>query len=572
MGAIAMDRSEAPGDARARQTLVYEALAEDIRALGVPIFGLMSDDTMLLSATLDAMGIGMIAARHETSAIAMAEGHAAASGGLGLALVGRGPATANGMHGAIAASRSGSKVLMMFGDAPIGIADDNELGPDGKGLNAEAVLVAAGIRTFVMRTAAGARDTLAQAVAAAQRGEGVALLLPVDVQTDSIERGAPAAAAATGWPKAQRASQGAIDAAAAVLRGCRKPLFVCGLGAHRAGAREAIERLADRLGAVLATSLKAKDMFHGNPWSVGILGSFSHSAGRRLMQEADCVVVFGASFNQRTTSAGGALPQGAPIIHVDRIRSHIGRWGPADVAVVGDARSVAEQLADALPDRPANEKPLRSDENRRMLDAFDIADDFRAEPTARTMDPRSLALALDRMLPADRNLVYDSGNFVQVLPYLSGIGPDHLKIPWDFFSVGVAFGTALGFAKARPDETTVLMIGDGGLLMSLSELETAAREDIPLVVVVLNDCAYGAEMHYLKLAGMPVSEAVFPDIDFAPVAEGFGFRTATIRSLEELQQAAGLLASRDGPVLLDCKINAAICGPYLAEAAGHAKK
>jgi thiamine pyrophosphate-dependent acetolactate synthase large subunit-like protein len=552
---------------------VYEALAQDIRALGAPIFGLMSDDTMLLAATLDAMGIGMLAARHETSAIAMAEGYAAASGGLGLALIGRGPATANAMHGAIAASRSGSKVLMMFGDAPIGIAEDNELGPDGKGLNAEAMLLAAGIRTFVARSATSARDALAQAVAAAERGEGVALLLPVDVQMAQVERGAPAPAPS---PQAEgtreRASQGAIDAAAAVLRGCRKPLFVCGLGAHRAGAREAIERLADRLGAVLATSLKAKDMFHGNPFDVGVIGSFSHSAGRRLMQEADCVVVFGASFNQRTTSAGGALPPGAPIIQIDRIRNHIGRWGPADVALVGDARSVAEQLADALPDRPASEKPFRSDENRRMLAAFDIANDFRAEPTARTVDPRSLALALDRMLPADRNLVYDSGNFVQVLPYLSGLGPDHLKIPWDFFSVGLAFGTALGFGKARPDETTVLMIGDGGLLMSLTELETAAREDIPLVVVVLNDCAYGAEMHYLKLAGMPASEALFPDVDYAPVAEAFGFRGATIRSLDELRAAAELLASRDGPVLLDCKINAAICGPYLSEAAGHAKK
>lgn len=567
-----MNPPEAPPPAATGQVPVYEALAHDIRALGVPVFGLMSDDTMLLSATLDAIGVGMIAARHETSAIAMAEGHAAASGGLGLALIGRGPATANGMHGAIVASRSGSKVLMMFGDAPIGIANDNELGPDGKALNAEALLVAAGIRTFVARSAQTARDTLAHAVAAAQRGEGVALLLPVDVQTASIEHAAPVAAPAAASPKAQRATQGAIDAAAAVLRGCRKPLFVCGLGAHRAGARDAIERLADQLGAVLATSLKAKDMFHGSPYSVGIVGSFSHSAGRRLMQEADCVVVFGASFNQRTTSAGGALPPHAPIVQIDTVRSHIGRWGPADVALVGDARSVAEQLADALPDRPASEKPLRSDANRRLLAAFDIANDFRAEHTARTVDPRSLALALDKLLPPDRNLVYDSGNFTQVLPYLSGLGPDHLKVPWEFFSVGVAFGTALGFAKARPDETTVLMIGDGGLLMSLTELETAAREDIPLVIVVLNDCAYGAEMHYLKLAGMPVSEALFPDIDFAPLADAFGFRTATIRSLDELHKAAELLASRDGPVLLDCKINAAICGPFLSEAAGHAKK
>lgn len=563
-----------PATASTRKAPVYELLAEDLRALDVPIFCLMSDDTMHLSATLDAMGVNMISARQETNAVAMAEGYASASNSLGLALIGRGPATANGMHGAITASRTGARVLMMFGDAPISIADDNEWGPDGKALNAQALLRAAGIRTFVMRSAVGARDTLAQAVAAARRGEGVALLLPVDVQTTEVERGASAvtASTSTGVPAVQRAAQSAIDTAAGVLRNARKPLFVSGIGAHHAGAREAIERLADKVGAVLATSLKAKDLFHGHPDHVGVIGSFSHSAGRRLMEQADCVVVFGASFNQRTTSVGGALPAGAPIIHVDRVRSHIGRWGPADVAVVGDARSVAEQLAEALPDRPDADKPFHSEENRLRLATFDIASDFRPEPTARTLDPRSLALALDKILPPERNLVYDSGNFVQVLPYLSGRGPDHLKIPWDFFSVGLAFGTALGFAKARPGETTVLMVGDGGFLMALSELETTARADIPLVIIVFNDCAYGAELHFLRLSDMPVSEAMFPDVDYAPVAEAFGFRSATIRSLAELDKVADWLKAPDGPVLLDCKINAAICGPYLAEAAGHLKK
>ncbi|MCO5101171.1 MAG: thiamine pyrophosphate-binding protein [Burkholderiaceae bacterium] len=560
---------------------VYEALAHDLRSLDAPVFGLMSDDTMLLASRLDAMGVPFHAARHENSAIAMADGWASATGELGLALIGRGPATANGLHGAVSTSRTGSKLLLIYGDAPIGEPSLNEPGPDGKALNAEAVLGAAGIRTFVARSPDSARETLKLAIAHAQRGQAAALLLPVDVQTAEIEfepelghEAAAAALAAARRPRdAGRTSPASIATAAAVLQRSRKPLFVCGVGAQRAGAREAIERLADHVGAVLATSLKAKDLFRGHPFHVGVIGSFSHSAGRRLMDEADCIVVFGASFNQRTTSAGAALAAGAPIVHVDRDRGHIGRWGPADVALVGDAEAVAMQLLEAVPARPDAEKPLRSDDNRLRLARFDWAQEFRAEHTARTVDPRALAIELDRLLPADRNLVFDSGNFVQTLPYFSTLGPQHLKLPWDFFSVGMAFGTALGFAKARPDATTVLVIGDGGLLMTLGELETAVREDIPLVVVVMNDCAYGAEMHYLRLANMPVAQAMFPDVDYAPVAEAFGFRTATIRTIGQLHEAAPLLRSRDeGPVLLDCKINAAICGPYIAEAAGHLKK
>ncbi|HEY0879151.1 MAG TPA: thiamine pyrophosphate-binding protein [Zeimonas sp.] len=561
----------------ARRIPVYEALALELRSLGAPVFGLMSDDTMLLASTLDGLGVPFHAARHENSAIAMADGWASATGELGLALIGRGPATTNGLHGAVSASRTGSPLLLMFGDAPIGVAPSNEPGPDGKALDAEAVLSAAGIRTFVARSAASALDTLELAIEHARQGQAVALLLPVDVQCATID--APTQSpnlAPPSRPTANasgKASPASIAAAAAVLQRSRKPLFVCGIGAHQAGAREAIEELADHVGAVLATTLKAKDLFRGNPFHVGIIGSFSHSAGRRLMDEADCIVVFGASFNQRTTSAGAALAVGAPVIHVDRDRSHIGRWGPADVAVVGDARRVAQQLREALPERAAADKPLRNDDNRQRLAHFDWTQEFRPEHTPRTVDPRALALELERLLPPDRNLVYDSGNFVQVLPYLSVQGPGHLKTPWDFFSVGMAFGTALGFARARPDATTVLVVGDGGLLMTLGELETAVREDIPLVVVVMNDCAYGAELHYLRLENMPVARAVFPDVDYAPVAEAFGFRTATIRTLEQLREAAPLLRSRDdGPVLLDCKINGSICGPFIAEAAGHWKK
>ena len=96
----------------------YEALATDIKSLGTEcVFGLMSDDTALLVTTLDAMGVRFHAARHENTACAMAEGYAAASGRLGIVILGRGPATANGLHGATYAQRTGSRVLLIVGDA-----------------------------------------------------------------------------------------------------------------------------------------------------------------------------------------------------------------------------------------------------------------------------------------------------------------------------------------------------------------------------------------------------------------------------------------------------------------------
>jgi acetolactate synthase-1/2/3 large subunit len=548
-------------------TPTYQVLVDDIKAMGIEqVFGLMSDDTAVFATALDSAGIRFYGARHENNAIAMAEGYAYRTGGLGVAVIGRGPATANGMHAATYANRTGSKVLIIYGDAAVPMGAANGIGPDYKGFNAVGVLGAAGIRTFVATSPASARGALADATAAALQGGAAALLLPVNVQLADMNLAegavAPAAKKPAPPPAAPRAQ--AIDAAVAIVRQSRKPMIVAGLGAHRAGAKQALEQLADRIGALLVTSARGKDLFRGHPANLGIVGSFSHSAARRMIAESDCVLVFGAGLNMLTMSFGHSLPK-VPLIHVDTSRSNIGRWHPADVAVVGDARLAAEALLEAMPAGSNEEQPFRSEETLKFLAGFDIARDFQPANTERTVDPRSLGVALEKLLPPNRNLVYDAGNFLGIVPYLSVPGPGHFKLTSDFASIGLGFGTALGVAKARPDETTVLVIGDGGFLMTMGELETVVREDLPLVIVLMNDCAYGAELHFLKMRDLPVAKSVFPDVDYAPIAEAFGFQAATIRTLDDLKKIAPLLAKPDGPLFLDCKLNAAVAAPFMSE-------
>ena len=560
-----------------RTVPAYEALAADIKALGVECdFGLMSDDTALLVTAIDSMGVRFHGARHENNAIAMAEGYAASTGRLAIVIVGRGPATANGLHGATYAQRTGSPVLLIVGDAPRTPPAPNGLGPDTKRFDAQTVLHGAGIRTFVANEPATARATLMQAAAAARHG-AVALLLPADVQTGRIDLQATApkpidagSTKAGGAPVAPR--RAAIQAAAAALQICRRPLIVAGIGAYRAGARDALVRLADHLGAALSTTMKAKDMFRGHPFDCGVVGSFSHAGGRRLIDQADGILVFGAGLNQRTTSYGLSLPADVPLIQVDADRSHIGRWFHCDIAVVGDARLAAEHLLEAIPPRADADKPLRSEALRRWLADFDLASDFEPRHTPRTMDARSVGLELDRLLPADRNLVYDAGNFLAAAPYLSVPDPSRLKQASDFSSIGMGFGVALGYARGTPERTTVLILGDGSFLMTMGELETVVREDIPLVIVLMNDCAYGAELHFLKVRNMPTSLSQFPDIDYAPIAQAFGFQAATVRTLDELRALAPLLAKPEGPIFLDCKINAAVAAPFLAEGLAHERR
>ena len=485
-------------------------------------------------------------------------------------MIGRGPATANGLHAATYASRSGSRVLIISGDARgVGGRRQRHRARTTRASMPPACWRAAGIRTFVATSPETARGALADA---AGRGACRAARRPCCCRSTSssprsdVDRAVPPPAplAALDPRPPQPPRPQAIEAAAALLRQSRKPLIVAGLGAHRAGAKAEIEQLADRIGALLVTSARGKDMFRGHPANLGIVGSFSHSAARRMIDRGRLRAgvrrrAQPADHELRPFAAQGAAGPGR------RDRSHIGRWHPADVAVVGDARLAAQALLEALPPGTNAERPFRSEEMLGLLRGFDIARDFEPANTPRTLDPRALGVALEKLLPARRSLVYDAGNFLGIVPYLSVPDPGRFKLTSDFASIGLGFGTALGVAQARPDETTVLVVGDGGFLMTLGELETVVREDLPLVIVVMNDCAYGAELHFLKMRELPVAKSVFPDVDYAPVAEAFGFQAATIRTLADLEKAAPLLARPEGPVLLDCKLNAAVAAPFMSE-------
>jgi acetolactate synthase-1/2/3 large subunit len=550
---------------------VYELVAEDIRALGVrTVFGLVSDDTLGLVAALDAIGVEFCSTRHETHAVLAAEGYAAGTGGLGIAIVGRGPASANAMHGIMNASKMSSRVLVITGEGEDPRNGSNGYGPDYKGYNAMAVLTAAGVRNFIPTNPASVRATFRDAIEAANTGQLVTLHLRGSVQNAELD--APAGAdggAVSPLPKAKPtgARTASIQTAVSILKNAKRPLIIAGEGAHLAGARPALDQLVSRLGALAATSLRGKDFFRGNPYAIGIVGLFSTSLARRLIEQADCVLVFGASLNFNTTSKGHAIPQ-VPLIHVDQNRSHIGRWHPADVALVGDARIVTEQLLAALPDQQPLDKPFHAEEVRKSISSFDLWEDFKPSHTLRTIDPRSLALELSRILPEHRNVIYDSGNFLMVAPYVSVPDPSYLKLTTEFNSMGVGLGAALGFAKARPDVPSVLFIGDGGLMMQLSELETAVRINAPLVIVAMNDCAFGAELHSARFKNLPIATSVFPDIDFAPVAEAFGYTAETVRSMQDLERISSLLNAPKGPILIDCKINAGVPAPFIAEYLG----
>ena len=228
-----------------------------------------------------------------------------------------------------------------------------------------------------------------------------------------------------------------------------------------------------------------------------------------------------------------------------------------DISVHGDARLAAEMLVAELENRSYRNAGYRVHEVQERIASFNPMHSFQDRSTSGTLDPRTLMAALDRVLPRGRCLVVDSGHHINFsCAFLQVHEPSAFIFPVESFSIGLGMGTAIGAAIARPDRPTVLETGDGALMMTLGDLETAVRYKLPLVVVVCNNGGFGSEMGILRALGMPEESARFPTPSFAAIAKSIGAEGFTIATLDDLAAVGTRLGlAADRPIVLDCIVN-----------------
>jgi thiamine pyrophosphate-dependent acetolactate synthase large subunit-like protein len=335
------------------------------------------------------------------------------------------------------------------------------------------------------------------------------------------------------------------------------------------GAEPVLVALADRVGALLATSVCGHGLFSGNPWSLGISGGFSSPVADELIPESDFILGFGASFTQWTTKKGKLIGPGAIVAQVDIDMPKLGYQMPVQHAVHGDARATAEALLAELDRRGVTGKSgRRSEAMRTHIRAgdnhhFPHPDDSSGE----FIDPRTLSKAVDALLPTDRVVASDSGHFC-------GWVPRYLRVPnarasclsHSFQSVGLGLPSTIGLAIANPGKLAVLGTGDGGFLMSIADLETAIRLGLRMCILVYNDSSYAAEVHYFRRQGFSVDIVQFPETDFAAIARGYGARGATVRTLADLEPVKAWVAEgAPGVFVVDGKINPNLEADWHAE-------
>jgi thiamine pyrophosphate-dependent acetolactate synthase large subunit-like protein len=532
-----------------------QAVGRTLAALGVrDAFGVLGSGNFLATQALHAAGCAFHHARHEGGAICMADGYARVSGEVGVCSVHQGPGFTNMLTGLTEAAKSRTPLLVIAGEAPTAALRSN-FRVDQAGVAATL----GAIPERVYSGASAASDTARAYRRALVERRPVVLNMPLDVQAQAAPD--PGVLAPAGRVHVPAPSAGAVAAVAGLIAQSRRPLILAGRGAVLAGAREPLESLGDATGALLATSAMGHGLFSGSPWSLGISGGFASPAAQELIPQTDLILSFGASLTRWTTRDGALIAPGAKVVQVDLDEESLGAHRPVDVGVVGDAAATARALQDAEADG------WRTPETARRI----AEGSWRATPFEDAggdrLDPRALSLALDELLPEDRTVAVDSGHFMGFPPmYLRVPDPQGFVFTQAFQSIGLGLASGMGAAIARPDRLTVACLGDGGALMSLPELETLARLRLPMLVVVYDDAAYGAEVHHFGPQGHPVELVRFPDTDFAALARAAGAQGITAGALGDLDAIGPWLERRDGPLVVDAKITPDFCAQWLEEA------
>ena len=509
--------------------LIYEAIASAFHAEGTEVlFALLGDGNMHWAASLTDLGVRGIYVRHEHCACAMATMYSNATGKVGVASVTCGPGLTQTMTALATAVEAHIPLVIFAGESPINAAFYNQH------IDQAPLVRATGAHYIAGHSIARITDYVRDAFFLARtERRPVVVGVPLDLQQQPLGRPFSYIPSTEFIPEISAPIPVPADVERAIdaIARAERVVVLAGRGALLASAQPECEQLADGCGAMLATTLPMRGMFDHHPFGLGISGGYARAAGKKLLREADLVVVVGASMSSFTRDSG-RLFDTATVIQIDTqpIGLKHGRKA-ADIYLRADAKQGLQAIIAGLPTARVD-RHWRSDAVAREI-ADPVADNTQFSPQPELLDPRDAVAAIDSVVPKDWEIVNSSGHCAFFTAQLRGRRPENFNVIREFGAIGNGLSYAMGVAAAKPDKTIVLLDGDGSLMMHAQELETIRRHGLRLLICVLNDGAYGSEIHKMHADGINDRGAVFGRGDISAIARGFGLRGATINHRDQ---------------------------------------
>lgn len=520
------------------------------------MFGVPGGQTLPLYAAAAEVGFPHILMRDERGAACAADAYARLSGKVGFCDATVGPGATNLVSGLAEALGASIPVIAVVADLRRGREHLRRRSVASQAIDQNALLVP--VTKWVARvdTADAIDSVLDQALRVATTGRPgpVALTIPEDVFLDTP--GELAERRLFGpelfnYPRFRPGpSRTAVAEAVQLLSAAERPIILAGGGVIFSDASAAVVALAHEHGIPIATSVSGKGTIdEHDPLAAGVAGSFGTVRANAALSAADVVLILGCKLGQITTHKWHFPTADQIVIHVDVDGEEIGRTGPARLGIVADAQETAIVLAQALEGRRRLGANWLETIEGPASGAAQHSDDGSVAPH-RVVELLADSLRPDDVLVCDASLSSGwAAAFMRMRRPLTYIAPRGLA------GIGWGGGAMIGARLAVPSHhRLVLLTGDGAWGYCLGEFETAARLDLDLTCIVLNNQSLGWIAHIEERRGQPLSE--FSDADFAAVANAMGGRGCRASNLEEYEVALWEGLTTPGPYLIDVQSSA----------------
>ena len=531
-----------------------EALVETLRINGVThAFGIVGSAFMPGLDVFERAGIRFVDVAHEQGAAHMADGYSRAGGNMPVCIAQNGPGITNFVTAVAAAYWNHTPMVVI---TPETAAMTQGLG----GFQETRQLPYFEEITCHQETLAHPQRMVESLSRCFQRARQHCAPVQFNIPRDYFYQIIDVEIPEPYLPGRQPGDKAMVATAAGMLRHARFPVIVAGAGVILSDAFDQTRQLAEKLGAPVANSYLHNDSFPAShPLAVGPLGYQGWESAMNLVHQSDVILALGTRLNPFST-----LPQHnieywtgkAKIIQVDQNPDMLGLAKSIDIGICGDARAVAEQLLEALgdyqagadaSDRQAQIAIAKSAWLQKLAGWDHEEDDGNNTWNARAhqqepdkLAPRQVLRAIQNGLPTNAMVSTDIGNICAMAhSYLLFEEPRSFLAPGMFGNCGYAFPTIMGAKLARPNRPAVALVGDGAFGISLNELPTCLRMNIPVTIVVFRNAQWGAEKKndILWFKERFVGTELGDDFSYAAVAKAFGLNGVRVTTMDDLTQA-----------------------------------
>lgn len=485
---------------------------------------------------------------HEQGACHAADGYARASGQVGVVMATSGPGATNLVTGIATAYLDSIPLVAITGNVP-----NSLIGRDSfQEVDITGITLPITKHNFIVKNIEDLADTIREAFKIAKSGRPGPVLvdIPKDVQQSKFEYTPHEVVEKI---EQRSAKEYKIEKAAKMLMEASRPYIYVGGGAITANATEEIIQLANTIDAVIGSTLMGLSVIPGNNERfLGMEGMHGDYASSIAQDEADLILTIGARFSDRATGNVNKYATKAKIIHIDIDRAEVDKNVSVDLGVGGDLKQALDEILKLVKPKENSEWQNRIKE----LKAFSKKSIDQNMPKDE-LNPYTLIKEVSKHTSDDTKIVTDVGQHqMWVAQYYEFRKPRTFITSGGLGTMGFGLGAAIGSAMYT-NERTVLFTGDGSFGMNLNELATVATQNLPIVIILMNNGVLGMVRQWQNLFfDKHYSQTVLErKTDFVKLAEAFGIKGYRISDVSQMKDVIDQAFKEKGPVLVDCYID-----------------